>query len=107
MARRVSTAQLAPKRRSATYKDSVGEKLFECSTIAQMVKLAKSVDGLNTDKLAGVEARAAAGLQLGLVRMQIGNLIRGAERRAAKAEGKPKRRRKAAGTRSGGRTRKN
>jgi hypothetical protein len=88
MAKRINNSEFTPKRRSATFKDDIGESLFECKTIADMVKVANKTPGVKAEKLSAVVSRVTSGLQLGLARMQIGNLIRGAIRRAEKGESK-------------------
>jgi len=69
-------------RRSNDTIDKVGGQLLECDTVASMVKLAKRFPEINTERLMAAKKDASNGTQMGLIRMRIGNLIRGAIARA-------------------------
>jgi len=84
MAKKLESGGIAPKRRSPKYKDKVGEDMYSLKTIEQMVEYAQGFPGVNEAKLKVAVEAANSGTNLGLVRMRIGNLVRGALRRAAK-----------------------
>lgn len=80
-----STDQIATKYRSLGNEDAVAKKLAGMSSISEMVAYAKSFPLINMPSLdAKAKAAKAGTMHTGLLRMQIGNLIRGAINRASK-----------------------
>lgn len=66
----------------AGIRDGISGRLAECQTVEAMIREAKKIRGVNKEALARAERDAAAGVQAGLLRMRIGNLMRGAQRRS-------------------------
>ena len=62
--------------------DNVAEQLLECKTVSDMHEIAIAIEGINKEKLAAAMADFKNGGHPGLIRMRIGNLCRGALRRA-------------------------
>ena len=71
------------RRRESNPLDDVAGRLLEFDTVDRMITYAKKVKGINKEKLAKAREDHAGGVQVGLIRMRIGNMIRGAMRRAA------------------------
>lgn len=61
--------------------DEIGDKLLACDGIDEMLAVAGSIPGINREKLATAKTAFEGGTQPGLVRMRLGNLMRGAIRR--------------------------
>lgn len=71
--------------RRAAPKDNVGELLLGCKTIEEMLRVARK-EGVDKTKLDKAAEDFTKGVQFGLLRMRIGNLIRGARNRAQSGE---------------------
>lgn len=72
--------------------DEVANELIRCNTFPEMVALAKGYACMNLDKLANCKTQFDRGeIGVGLARMRIGNLMRGALARQKQQEEKEKR----------------
>ena len=78
-------ADKAHFKRRAIAIDDVGGSLLKCDTVEQMIGLADAA-GVENAKLASVLEAFEGGAQAGLIRMRLGNLMRGAIRRAERTK---------------------
>ena len=73
-------------RRETAPMDDTASRLLKCTTVEEMIGVAEKTKGINLKGIAGVEEALKAGIQEGLLRMRLGNLIRGAVNRASRGD---------------------